>query len=126
MRIGFSAEAPLGDAIDPECERAGARRGGAVRVARAHVVEEARPDYDAEALWAKFTSVLAAGAAWAIADWERRTGRTAGPAHFEPFVWAFAERGRALGAQSYLLAVQDMQRAMRDMVAFFTPASTSG
>ena len=99
--------------------RCATRRRGARSLG--HVVEEARPDYDAEALGgAKFTSVLAAGAAWAIADWERRTGRTAGPAHFEPFVWAFAERGRSLGAGAYLLAVQDMQRAMRDMSAFFT------
>ena len=119
LRIGFSAEAPLGDAIDPECERA-VRDAAALCESLGHVVEEARPDYDAEALWAKFTSVLAAGAAWAIADWERRTDRTAGPAHFEPFVWAFAERGRSLGAGAYLLAVQDMQRAMRDMSAFFT------
>ena len=119
LKIGFSTEAPLGDAIDPECERA-VRDAAARCESLGHVVEEARPDYDAEALWAKFTSVLAAGAAWAIADWERRTGRTAGPAHFEPFVWAFAERGRSLGAGAYLLAVQDMQRTMRDMSAFFT------
>ena len=35
-------------------------------------------------------------------------------------MWAFAERGRSLGAGAYLLAVQDMQRTMRDMSAFFT------
>ena len=70
-------------------------------------------------MWTKFTTLLSAGAAWAIADWERRTGRTAGPRHIEPFVWRFAERGRALGAHDYLLAVQDVQRAVRDVSAFF-------
>ena len=118
LRIGFSLESPLGDAIDPECERA-VRDAAALCESLGHVVEEARPDCDAEELWTKFTTQLSGGAAWAIADWERRTGRTAGPQHFEPFVWAFAERGRALGAHDYLLAVQDMQRAVRDLCAYF-------
>ena len=119
LRIGFSVEPPLGDAIDPQCERA-VRDAAALCESLGHIVEEARPDFDAEELWTKFTTLLSGGAAWAIADWERRTGRTAGPQHFEPFVWAFAERGRALGAHDYLLAVQDMQRAVRDLCAFFS------
>ena len=118
LRIGFSVESPLGDAIDPECERA-VRDAAALCESLGHVVEEARPDCNAEELWTKFTTQLSGGAAWAIADWERRTGRRAGPQHFEPFVWAFAERGRALGAHDYLLAVQDMQRAVRDLCAYF-------
>ena len=118
LKIGFSAETPLGDSIDPECERA-VRDTAALCESLGHVVEEARPDCGAEMLWEKFTTMLSAGAAWTIADWERRTGRTAEPEHFEPFVWAFAERGRALGAHDYLLAVQDLQRSVRDMSAFF-------
>ena len=118
LRVGFSLESPLGDAIDAECERA-VRDAAALAESLGHIVEEAGPDYAAEDLWTKFTTLLSAGAAWAIADWERRTGRTAGPQHFEPFVWTFAERGRALGAHDYLLAVQDMQRGVRDVSAFF-------
>ena len=118
LKIGFSVESPLGDAIDPECEQA-VRDAAARCESLGHTVEEAGPDYDAEELWTKFTTLLSAGAAWAIADLERRTGRAAGPQHFEPFVWRFAERGRALGAHDYLLALQDMQRAVRDVSAFF-------
>ncbi len=118
LKIGFSVESPLGDAIDPECERA-VCDAAALCESLGHTVEEASPNYDAEELWTKFTTLLSGGAAWAIADWERRTGRTAGPEHFEPFVWAFGERGRALGAHDYLLAVQDVQRAVRDVSAFF-------
>ena len=118
LKIGFSVESPLGDAIDPECERA-VRDAAALCESLGHVVEEACPDYEAETLWTKFTTMLSAGAAWVIADWERRTGQTAEPDHFEPFVWAFAERGRSLGAHDYLLAVQDMQRTVRDVSAFF-------
>ncbi|MDD9980332.1 MAG: amidase [Gammaproteobacteria bacterium] len=118
LKIGFSVESPLGDAIDSECERA-VRDAAALCESLGHTVEESCPDYDAEELWTKFTTLLSGGAAWAIADWERRIGRTAGPEHFEPFVWAFGERGRALGAHDYLLAVQDVQRAVRDVSAFF-------
>lgn len=118
LRIGFSVESPLGDPIDSECERA-VRDAAALCASLGHMVEESSPDYDAEELWMQFTTLLAAGAAWAVADWERRTGRTAGPEHFEPFVWSFTERGRALGARDYLLAIQDMQRVIRDLSAFF-------
>ena len=118
LRIGFSVGSPLGDAIDPECERA-VRETAGLCESLGHMVEEASPDYEPETLWASFTTLLSAGAGWAIADWERRTGRTAEPDRFEPFVWAFAERGRALGAHAYLLAVQDMQSAVRDLAAFF-------
>ena len=118
LKLGFSVESPLGDAIAPECERA-VRDAAELCESLGHAVEEAGPDYDAEELWTKFTTLLSAGAAWAIADLERRTGRTAGPQHFEPFVWRFAERGRALGAHDYLLALQDMQRVVRDVSAFF-------
>ena len=118
LKVGFSVESPLGDAVDPECERA-VRDAAALAESLGHEVEEARPDCDAEEMWTKLTTLLSAGAASAIADWERRTGRTAGPRHFEPFVWRFAERGRALGAHDYLLAVQDVQRVVRDVSAFF-------
>ena len=67
LKIGFSLESPLGDAIDPECERA-VRDAAALCESLGHAVEEARPDFDAEELWTKFTTLLSAGSAWAIAD----------------------------------------------------------
>ena len=71
LKIGFSVESPLGDAVDPECERA-VRDAAALAESLGHEVEEARPDCDAEEMWTKFTTLLLAGAAWAIAYWERR------------------------------------------------------
>ena len=118
LKVGFCSETPLGDPTDPECDRA-VRDAAALCESLGHHVEEVRPEFDAEVLWMTFTTLVSAGAAWAIADWERRTGRTAGPQQFEPFVWAFAERGRSLGAHEYLLAVQDMQRVARDVSAYF-------
>jgi amidase len=70
-------------------------------------------------LWQSFTTLLSGGTAWAMADWSRRLDRALSPQHFEPFVWAFAERGREVDAATYLLAVQDVQRHTRAIAAFF-------
>ena len=85
-----------------------------------HEVVEASPSFDAPELWQKFTTLLSAGVAWAIADWSRRIGRTPSEADFEPFVWAFAKRAESLSAADYLLALQDVQRQIRLLSRFFT------
>ena len=85
-----------------------------------HEVVVASPSFDAPELWQKFTILLSAGVAWAIADWSRRIGRTPSEADFEPFVWAFAKRAESLSAADYLLALQDVQRQIRSLSGFFT------
>ena len=68
------------------------------------------PAFDAELLWKQFTTVLSAGMAWSIDDWARRIARKPTAESFEPFVWAFYQRGKTLSASEYLLAIQDLQR----------------
>lgn len=118
LKIGFSRETPLGDPLDPECERA-ALETAALCESLGHDVVEAKPEFDTMELWQKFTTILAGGVAWALADWERRLNRKLDPRCFEPFVWAFSERGRELGAADYLLALQDVQRQVRALCRFF-------
>ena len=118
LRIGFSCETPLGDPLDPECERA-IRETAALCESLGHDVVEAAPDFEAMELWQKFTTILAGGISWALADWERRLGRKITEEAFEPFVWAFSERGRALSAADYLLAIQDVQVQVRALSRFF-------
>ncbi len=118
LRIGFSTETPLGDPLHPEC------RNAIVETAKlleslGHEVEEGAPSFDAMELWQPYTTLLAAGIGWAIADWSRRLGREATAEVLEPFVWAFAERGRSVSAPEYLMAVQDVQRQVREMARFF-------
>ena len=118
LRIGLQVETPLGDPVDPECAVA-ARRTATLLESLGHDVEEASPRYDAMGLWQSFTTLLSGGTAWAIADWSRRLDRAPSPQHFEPFVWAFAKRGREIDAATYLLAVQDVQQHSRAIAAFF-------
>ncbi len=118
FRIGFSATTPLGDDLHPECDRA-VRDVAKLCEGIGHEVEEQAPDYDAMRLWSNLTTMLASGVSWAMQDWSRRLGRPLAPELFEPFVWAFAERGRSVSATDYLLAVQDVQAEVRRYSRFF-------
>ena len=84
-----------------------------------HEVVEASPEFDAEVLWLSATKAKAVGVAWLIEDWARRLGKVPAAELFEPFVWAYRERGLRISGPEYLLAVQDMQRASRDIARFF-------
>lgn len=118
LRIGLQVETPLGDPVHEECAAA-ARRTAALLESLGHQVEETAPTYDAMGLWQSFTTLLSVGTAWAIGDWSRRLDREPSQEDFEPFVWAFAKRGREIDAAAYLLAVQDVQRHSRSIAAYF-------
>ncbi len=70
-------------------------------------------------LWQKYTTVLAAGVGWAIADWARRLDREVTEKSLEPFVYAFSERGQGVSAPEYLLALQDVHKQVRLMSRFY-------
>ncbi len=118
LRIGYSTVTPLGDPLDPECVRA---IEDAARLCESlgHDVIEAAPEFDAMALWTNFTTLLGSLIAWMVEDWARRVGREPAEEYFEPGVWAFRERGRALSASDYLLAMQDVQREVRALSRFY-------
>lgn len=118
LRIGYSTVTPLGDALDPECVKA-IEDTARLCDSLGHEVVEAAPEFDALELWTKYTTLLASLVAWAIADWGRRLDKTPAPEWFEEFVWAFGERGRALGAADYLLAMQDVQHEIRALSRFY-------
>ncbi len=118
LRIGYSTLTPLGDELDGECKRA-IEDTAVLLDSLGHLVSEAAPKFDAMELWTKYTTLLSSLAAWMLADWSRRLNREAREEDFEPFVWAFAERGRALSAQDYLLAMEDVQVQVRALSAFY-------
>lgn len=118
LKVGFSTVTPLGDPLDPECEQAVLATAKLLEEL-GHEVVEASPKYDAMAFWTQYTTVLASGVAWAVADWARRLDKPLREDAFEPFVWAFTERGRNLSAPEFLLAIQDVQAHIRDIGAFY-------
>jgi amidase len=118
LRIAFSTRTLLGADVHPDCAAAVL---GTARLLEdlGHDVVEAGPALDGERLWRAFTTVLAAGFAWAIEDWSRRLGRAPAAELFEPFVWAFTRRGHETSAPEYLLHLQDVQRISRAVARFF-------
>ena len=119
LTVAFSTKSPSGTDVHPDCVRA-VEETARLCEELGHTVVEAAPDYDAEPLWRCVTTSIAAGVAWAIADWERRLDRPATEDAFEPFVWALRERGKQVSAPEYLLIQQEMQRISRDVAAFFS------
>ena len=119
LRIAFTAETPLGTRVHPDCVNA-VLDASVVCAGLGHEVFEASPSVEGERLWEAFTTVLSAGFAWSIDDWARRTNREPEEELFEPFVWAFTQRGRQVTATQYLLMVEDLQRMSRDIARFFS------
>jgi amidase len=118
LRIAFTTRSPLGTEVHADCRNA-VQHAAALCNDLGHEVMEAAPAFNAELLWQSFTTVLSAGSSWVINDWGRRTGRTPTSEFFEPFVWAFKQRGNQVSAPEYLLALQDLQRLTRDISRFF-------
>jgi amidase len=119
LHIGFSTTAPSGIDVHAECVAA-VRDAAALCGDLGHVVEEASPEIDAGRLAQALGVMFAAGTAWSIDDWARRTNQEITPGQFEPGTWALAERGWRTTSAGYLIAVQDVQRISRDIARFFT------
>jgi amidase len=118
LRIAFTTRAPGGADVHPDCVAA-VHQTARLLEGLDHEVGEGAPRLDAEPFFRAFTSVLAVGFTWGIDDWKRRTGREPTAEFFEPFVWAFTERGRQFTGPEYLTAVQDLQLASREVARFF-------
>jgi len=118
LRIAYSHEAPLKTSIHPHCADA-AHDAARLCEALGHIVVEASPPLDWEALWLAFTTILATGLAWTIRDWRHRLNREPVSDSFEPFIWSLRERGESIKAPEYLEAIFNIQAAARKMAAFF-------
>jgi Asp-tRNA(Asn)/Glu-tRNA(Gln) amidotransferase A subunit family amidase len=116
LRIGFARSAPTGVAVHPHCIAA------VEDVARlceqlGHQVEEAAPEFDAQALRDGFGQVFAAHT---MANVARATGGELPDRDLiEPLTYALAERGRGIGAAAFILAVHGLHRQARRMAGFF-------
>jgi amidase len=85
-----------------------------------HVVEESYPPALTQAEFGDAAvAVVAAGTARDLAYWSERTGKAIGPHDVEPMIWAVAERGRAISASEYILAVERLHAFTRRMAAWW-------
>jgi amidase len=120
LRIGLVTSAPIDTPVHPDCVDA-VRAAASLCEGLGHVVEPVELAIDGDAFIAHFTTLWAGGNAWVMQDWEERVGRRARAEDVEPLTWALCELGRSVNAAQYLKAVQELQRASREIAAVFGP-----
>jgi amidase len=75
------------------------------------------PVFDEADYITNFVTTWAAGAAWVLDYWTRRTGDDIGAEDVEPLTWALAEVGRAASAADYLSGREWLQAHARRVAA---------
>ncbi len=118
LRIAVMTTSPTGSEVHPDCVAA-AQAAATLCESLGHHVESAALDVDGDSFVTDFINAWAAGNAWAIGDWESRLGRAVTEAEVEPLSWALIQLGRSLNSGQYLTAVQGLQRATRQIAAYF-------
>jgi amidase len=118
LRIGLMTAAVTGAAVHEECLRATAD-AAKLCSALGHRVEEAKLELDPGSVLGAFTTVWFASFAWEIEAMARKYGRAATAADFEPLTWAIREAGVKASAVDYILAVQQLQRVSREIMALW-------
>jgi amidase len=118
LRIAVMTASPTGSDVHPDCVAA-TQAAATLCESLGHRVEVAALAVDGDSFVADFINVWAAGNAWAIGDWEHRLGRAVTEEEVEPLSWGLITMGRALNGGQYLAALQGLQRATRQIAAYF-------
>ena len=118
IRIAFSAVAPSGAPVDPDCIAA---LESAVRLCEelGHQVEEAVPDYDGTALGDAVRLIIGANVKAAIDERAAAIGREPGPEDLERVIVHRAALGDRATATQYASALRTMHHVGRRVGGFF-------
>jgi len=117
LRIGFTATAPTGAAIGPDCVAA-VHDAATLCASLGHHVDEISLPISGEMVTECFVTVWTTGVAWTVDSLARMTGRTVTAETVEPLTWALAEAGRHRSGADYLAAIQGLQTIARAIAAF--------
>jgi amidase len=121
LRIGLMTDSPGGAVtVHPDCVEAVEAAAKLLeslghQVDRSHPKALDDPDYTGH-----FITNWAAGAAWNLDYWSRRTGVEIGPSDVEPLTWALAEVGRSSNAADWLWAREWLQVNAREIASWWT------
>ncbi len=118
LRIAYSRVSAEGTDLHPDCVAALDHTLGLLEGLGHTVVEAAFEPIDART--GNSIGVLMSGAAaWILAYWERRLGRTAQPDDIEPWTMSLIEGARSISAADWLLARDDINAYARRATRFF-------
>ena len=116
LRIALSTNPINGAPVHPDCLDA-AKAAAELCAELGHIVEEAEPAFE-PALGEKFSAIWIGFLGWTVEDWSRRMGRAPRQEDFEPWTWRMLEAARVQTTADYLLALQDLQAASRELARF--------
>lgn len=121
LRIGVMTTAPLGQVtVHPDCVEA-AEAAGRLLESLGHKVEVSHPTaLNDPGFTGHFITNWAAGAAWTIDYWGRRTGTQVTVEDVEPLTWALAELGRSSTAAEWLWAREYLQVNSREVASWWS------
>ncbi len=117
LRIGFTTHTFVGEPIDAECV-AGVRAAAGLLSGLGHQIEEASPQFDCRALQNAVFTILFGNMAASVSAWERQRGAPAEEG-LEPLSWAAVQRGRTVSLETYLDALNLVNREVRRLASFF-------
>ncbi|HYW02527.1 MAG TPA: amidase family protein [Gammaproteobacteria bacterium] len=112
LRIAFSARAPNGAEVDPECVRAVENAASLCREL-GHEVEEGTPPFDAAGLGPAMMTIIGANTRALLTAAARAKGRDVGPDDMEPLTWRMLGNAAAAEAARYVEAVNAIHAAGR-------------
>lgn len=116
LRIAWTARAPNGAGIDPECLRLLADTVG-LCADLGHYVEERDPEIDGAAVVPSFLTLASANTVVNLAS-HPTAGRPAREGEVERITWLTAKMGEKISAPDYVRATQTAHRLGRQMAAF--------
>jgi amidase len=118
LRIALSTAVPPGVTVDPDCIAA-VQDAARLCAELGHVVEEADPPVDHDALWDAFAVIVGSNVANVVALREAALGRAARPEELERSTWAFRELGRdKISGADYARAIMVIHWLGRRLGAF--------
>jgi amidase len=118
LRIAVSTVTPHGDPVAPECAAAVEKTVAALE-GLGHELVEGAPSFEVLGTEEDYLDIVCAAIAASIDEWTIRLGRAPERDELEPYTWQFVERGRARSGAEILGAVTRVQRATRQIGAFF-------
>ncbi len=118
LRVAFDTGALYGDDTHPDCQTA-VRDAAELLRELGHEVVEARPSFPRDELVRAYFVAVAAGVARMVDETAARFGKKPAYDQVEPATWLLALIGWKTSAADLVGAQWTMQRAARDVAAFF-------
>lgn len=118
LRVGVAAALPDGRPLHPDTADAVERTATALREL-GHETVEGAPRFDLTVAGDDFFTLFSAALAARVAMWSERLGREPAEGDLEPYSWHLLRRGRACTGSMAMTAITRLQRASREVAAYY-------